>query len=270
MKFIYSQDADNSKYAFRLMMTYPDDKIEAAMKDDKVAADLARVILSKYEYLKDKKYLLHREHKLYLDLEETDKAMKEIMDDYMLNGEYEKNTTNLIKSIVKENDICLDAGASIGYFTMIMARKAAKVYAFEPTKNQVEYLSRNLEINGYKNVEVYCNALWSSEKIINVNGNATCRENVEAITLDSLKIPKLDFIKMDIDGSEPEALKGMIETIERSPDLKMVIEYYPAYMEKLGNKKEDLDMILNKYFIYKKIEGDYNNEYWNYYCERKK
>ena len=74
---------------------------------------------------------------------------------------------------------------------------------------------------------------------------------------------------MDIDGSEPRALKGLIKTFERNPQLKMVIEYYPECIEKCGNNPQDMMDILDKYFTYEKIEGDYTDTYWNYICKRK-
>ena len=67
---------------------------------------------------------------------------------------------------------------------------------------------------------------------------------------------------MDIDGSEPRALKGLIKTFERNPQLKMVIEYYPKCIEELGNNPDDMLAILDKYFTYQRIPGDYNDEYW--------
>ena len=250
---------------------FPDDLVEMAYKDTEKAADILRAIFAEYETVSKTEYLKYNANgdKLYLDTATKDPSMREILADCMLGWDYESNTNKLIKEVVKKEDICVDAGTSFGYFTLLLGRLAKKVYAFEPTPNLVQYLIKNLQFNNLTNVEVFNFALWSEKKIIDVNGNEIGRHNVHAITLDSLNIPKLDFVKMDIDGSEPEALKGMIKTIERSPNLKVVIEYYPKYMRKLGNKPEDMMEILDKYFTYEKIKGDYTDEYWNYFCTRR-
>ena len=74
---------------------------------------------------------------------------------------------------------------------------------------------------------------------------------------------------MDIDGPEPRALKGLIRTIERNQNLKMIVEYYPKYIKEAGNSPEEMMAILDRYFTYEKIEGDYGDGYWNFYCVRK-
>lgn len=50
--------------------------------------------------------------------------------------------------------------------------------------------------------------------------------------------------------------------------LKMVIEYYPKYIERLGLNPQEVIDFLDTYFTYEKIEGDYGGEYWNYFCVR--
>src|SRR3990167_2927194 len=161
---------------------------------------------------------------------------------------YEPETTKVIKENVKEGDVCVDVGASIGYMTMQLARqsgKTGKVLAFEPTDNQFEYLNANIQLNaGYKN-------------------------KIKGVVLDDVLPEKVDFIKMDIDGSEPRALKGLVKTFERNPQLKLIVEFYPKCQEELGNDPKEMMAILDKYFTYEKIEGDYTDTYWNYICKRK-
>ena len=252
----------------------PDEKLEEYRNNPKALVDFAKSLVAKYEpgEKQGESYRIMEGLKFYLNVLEEDKALKEIMQDFILHGVYEPETTKVVKEYVKKGDICLDAGSSIGYFTNLMARQVGekgKIYAFEPTQNQCKYLMKNVEANGFSNVELYPQALWSKEGVININGNAEQRDNVKAITLDSLEITYLDFAKIDIDGSEPEALKGMIKTIERSPNLKMAIEFYPEYQKKLGNKPEEMTEILSRYFNCEKIEGDYTDNYYNLYCVRK-
>lgn len=254
------------------------DKVAASVEsgDVEAAINVAKTVLSTFEKdpaLEGVYYRVVDGHRFYFDLNETGKSMKELMSDFMLHGAYEPHTVKLVKEHVKEGMVCIDAGASIGYFTLLLARQAGetgKVYSFEPTENQFPYLTKNIEINGYnERVEALNLGLWNEDARISVNGNAGGRDNVHVMVGDTIIKEPVDFIKMDIDGSEPKALQGMIEIIERSPNLKMVIEYYPEYIEKLGNDPKEMMAILDKYFTYEKIEGDYTDTYWNYFCVRK-
>lgn len=269
---VYNDEVPN----LELAIGFPNKKVQEIRHDDAKALDIARVIFAEYQSIdapKGKFWRILHGHKFYADFFERDPGVIGVVQDYRLIDVYEPETTAFVEATVKEGDVCLDAGASVGYFTLLMARKAGKtglVYSFEPTKNLFAYLKRNIDGNGYTNIcQPHAQALHSGNGIISVSGNATGRDNVESITLDSLEIPRLDFIKMDIDGSEPEALKGMVKTIERSLNLKMVIEYYPKYIESLGNKPKDMMDFLDRYFTYERIKGDYGQGYWNYFCRRK-
>ncbi|KKL60589.1 hypothetical protein LCGC14_2203830, partial [marine sediment metagenome] len=77
------------------------------------------------------------------------------------------------------------------------------------------------------------------------------------------------FIKMDIDGPEPKALKGLVRTFKRSKNLKMVIEYYPEYILNAGCDPVEFREIINKYFDVDVIPDDYEDGCWNLFCTRK-
>ena len=266
------RDSDNP--TLQRIVDIPDKKrIEIQLNND-AAISFGRSLLKEHETLSDGKFWeIHKGHRFYVDTQDTDQSMKEIMNNFSLSGEYEPHTTQLLEEHVKPGNNCLDVGASIGYMSMIMARQTGptgKVYAIEPTLNQVDYLKKNVHINGYDDIiTVVSNAAWDKEETININGNSTGRDNVKGIPLDSIISEEIDFIKIDVDGSEPKALKGLEETIKRSTNLKMVIEYYPKYITRLGLNPQDVLDFLDKYFAYSRIEGDYTEEYWNYFCIKK-
>jgi hypothetical protein len=58
-------------------------------------------------------------------------------------------------------------------------------------------------------------------------------------TIDSLQLPPIDVCKMDIEGSELNALKGMESTLARSPRMKLLVEY----AEELGTTPELINFI---------------------------
>jgi len=80
---------------------------------------------------------------------------------------------------------------------------------------------------------------------------------------------KVDFVKIDVDGPEPEVLQGMIRTFKRNPKMKMIVEFYPKYIKGAGCSPEKFMEILNKYFTYTVIPDDYTEGCWNYFCTRK-
>ena len=182
---------------------------------------------------------------------------------------YEKENVEIIKKIVQKEDVILDIGANIGYFTLILAKIAGekgKVFAFEPYPKNFEILKKNIEVNNYKNVILENKAVFNKNEKIKLflspinNGahrifntlNGKNSIEVEAIKLDDyLKNKKIDFFKMDIEGAELNALIGM-ESILKNKDIKFIMEFSPENLRELNKPskiKELLDFLENKGFI---------------------
>ena len=75
---------------------------------------------------------------------------------------------------------------------------------------------------------------------------------------------------MDIDGAEPWAIDGLEPLVIKSPDLIMICEYYPEYIEASGGDTQKYLDFLHRYFEIEILEDDYDNGCWNYLCRRKK
>lgn len=216
------------------------------------------------------------EVKLLIDLEEPHYHFRRILEDYASLSEYEPNTVRVLKKIIKKGDTVLDVGASIGPLSLVMSNlvgDTGKVISIEPTPICFYYLCENIKLNGKKNIFPNLVGAWDKNELFKVQQRLRRPFWANGIILDDfleyLGIEKVDFIKMDIDGPEPRALKGLIRTIERNPNLKMIVEYYPKYIKEAGNSPEEMMAILDKYFTHEKIEGDYGDGYWNFYCVRK-
>jgi FkbM family methyltransferase len=136
---------------------------------------------------------------------------------------------------IQPNDFVLDAGANIGHFSILfskLATSSGRVFAFEPDKFNIEKLTNNLKLNfdNFENIKIFDQLLWNENNLVDfyeagtVGSSAIWKPNSEklikkqAITIDSWvkdnNITKLDFIKMDIEGAEIEALEGCVETIK--------------------------------------------------------
>ncbi len=131
---------------------------------------------------------------------------------------------------LQEGDVVVDAGAHIGVFTVRASLKVGetgKVYAFEPEHENFEYLSLNTK--GLENVEIFERALWSSEgskilyhckgntgghSLFSYNGREAAYE-VKTVRLDDIVTGKVDFLKMDVERSELEVLRGAEKILEK-------------------------------------------------------
>ena len=56
--------------------------------------------------------------------------------------DYEPIETDIVKSNVKKNDIVVDVGANIGYYTLLMAKNEANVFSYEPEPQNFELLKK--------------------------------------------------------------------------------------------------------------------------------
>jgi len=141
-----------------------------------------------------------------------------------------------------------------------------KVYAFEPDPINFRLLRANVEANGYKNVVLEQKAISSREceAILHLSpgnlGDHRLYDSfddrhtilVAAIALDDYfenREREIDFVKMDIQGSEPGAFSGMTSLIENSCNLKIATEFWPAGLQRFGISGGDyLDMLENSGF----------------------
>lgn len=140
---------------------------------------------------------------------------------------------------IQSGDIVVDAGAHIGSFTFKIAKKAKKVIAFEPEPSNFKLLCINTK--DLENVDIYNSALWSKSGTamlqhnkFNIGGSTLLPVQpgvsdysieVETVRMDDI-VYEADFIKMDIEGAEFEALRGA-EKILKSHHPVIVIEVHP-------------------------------------------
>lgn len=138
-----------------------------------------------------------------------------------LRGSYEREVQDAIDSMVRPGDVCYDLGASIGYMTLLMARKAKQVFAFEPAPHAIAELERHVAANGLQNVTVVPSPVSNCVKTVRfcltdvaygsgINDTETRWPvlNLETTTLDLFvrDHPVPDFLKMDVEGEEGAVL----------------------------------------------------------------
>jgi FkbM family methyltransferase len=154
-------------------------------------------------------------------------------------------------NFIEDEDIVLDVGANIGFFT-ILSRNAKKIIAIEPIKRCIPILKKNLEKNNLKNVEVFNIALGGGMPLLIEENNAVNLskivdkkgENVTEIESKKLeyfvKKYNINFIKIDAEGFEYEIFgKGEIPKGLN----KIVMEFHTGLM----GKEKSIDLIKNFY-----------------------
>lgn len=153
---------------------------------------------------------------------------------------------HMIREILREGDHFVDVGANIGIVSLIASEKigdTGKVYAIEASPQIRQLLERNIRLNRADNVYVVPFALLDSDREVefyvstsgNIGGSSLSSEGQKASatvvngrTFDGLMadgtIGKCDVLKMDIEGAELMALKGMGSLFSNAKPRAVMIE----------------------------------------------
>jgi len=170
--------------------------------------------------------------------------------------DYEPIETDIVKSNVKKNDIVVDVGANIGYYTLLMAKNNACVFSYEPEPQNFALLQKNVILNDFSsNVNLYNKAVSNfnghsklilseystGQHELDTNRFGTHPIDVEVIKLD---LEKIDFAKIDVEGTELHVLQGM-KTLPN----KMLIEFNSINLKESGTNHDDFFHFIEKYTI---------------------
>jgi FkbM family methyltransferase len=183
-------------------------------------------------------------------------------------GAFEPNEFVFLKRVLEPGMVVLDGGANEGLFTMYAARRVAPegaVLAVEPSTREFERLEANISLNRLENVRTFKAALGSrgGEAVLAVaykrhaGMNAievrapgerlpawtTSKEAVSVERIDELVarsgVQRLDLVKLDIEGSEVDAIHGASTTISEFRPL-LLLEAEETRLRSQGRTKDDL------------------------------
>lgn len=167
----------------------------------------------------------------------------------------EKLETKVFKNCLKPGMTVLDLGANIGFYSMFarsIVGTKGRVFAFEPSPLNASLIRASANANSFDNVTVIEAAVadrvgnaplylspetYSEHSLLNLESKYDPRWknqkiDVRVVTVDDyLKKTvgnfKVDFIKMDIEGSESRALKGMKKVLDENIHIILMTEFWP-------------------------------------------
>jgi FkbM family methyltransferase len=198
-----------------------------------------------------------------------------LLRDLLLTGSFEPLHTEIIKKFLPVGGVFIDVGANVGYFSIIGANAVGpngRVYAFEPMEEICRILSTNLSLNGLSNVEVKNLACFSSagEMVMERDEDSGKShlspvkvENAKVVTLTTLDdfardacLKRIDFIKVDAEGSDFEVLKGARWTIEKfRPAILVELDHLSLFG---GSRSEVLKYFEDYHYQVSEIRGKHS------------
>jgi FkbM family methyltransferase len=157
-------------------------------------------------------------------------------DDYLaqMGSRFEPAMVELFNIVARNTTVIFDVGANIGCTSLLFARLAKSVYAFEPSPTTFSFLQKNISRSGLQNVVLENIGLGAESGeftltfapsnraggFVSNHTHATAGHTTEKIfirpldtVVRSLTLPALDFIKIDVEGFEGHVLRGAKETL---------------------------------------------------------
>lgn len=213
-------------------------------------------------------------YKMYVDT--TDLGISPHL---MLSGFWESWLSLLFAQIIQPGAVCIDVGANFGYYSVLMSELCGdngKTLAVEANPRTAKLLQFTSFANGGR-FEVVQSALSNKrgEATLTITehqlGGATIQPNematgrsqvtVPTLTVDELvkekKLPRVDIMKIDVEGVEPEVFEGMTDTIEKNPQLQIIMEYSPAIYP---DARRFTEYLFSKFIVYQATHVDHITE----------
>jgi|SRR5579862_5579063 len=182
----------------------------------------------------------------------------------------ELHTILTLINLLPESCVVVDAGANIGLVALPVAQavlaRGGVVHAFEVQRMLYYALCGSAALNDLENLIVHNRALGRSSGILSagkpdygkpqdfgmfslVEQDDARPERVECVTVDSLDLPRLDFLKVDVEGMEIDVLDGARASIDRHLPWCW-IEYWKVNLADIKARFDGLDY---KFYIMDKL-----------------
>lgn len=193
----------------------------------------------------------------------------------VLDGLWEAHVTAWLEETLGPGMVFVDVGANVGYFTLLAAKlvgPAGRVVAVEAHPRLAGILQRNVVLNGFHGwVTVHHKAAWSQRSALEFQmrdhftsssslgrideaslarlGDSVHTVTVDAVPLDELldSLPRVDVIKIDIEGAEAHAFAGLERTLGAHPEAVVMFEWGLSLIEAVGDDPKTLAAAVDGY-----------------------
>lgn len=174
-------------------------------------------------------------------------------------GAYEPLTTSYLESIIKDGMTFVDIGAHVGLFSLPALHwvgNSGKVIAFEPHPDNFVMLMGNASRNGLEDRLVAVQAAISDthetvnlhtstfntgdHQLFHAGGRGSIE--VESTTLDDYFLPgsTVDVLKMDVQGAEASAFRGMRRVLQENRSIQIIWELSPSQLKEAGSSAAEV------------------------------
>ena len=182
-------------------------------------------------------------------------------------GRMGREDADYFKQVIKPGMQVADVGANLGLYSLLLARctgPTGRVYSFEPDALMAAALRHNLATNGSAHAEVFeyavgsasgravlqRNSMNSGDNRMGLTTGTALHSEQAAVAVcalqDVLQGRPLDFIKMDVQGWEGEALQGVVGLLDANPGLQIYFEFWPHGLQRAGTEISRLAEILRE------------------------
>lgn len=156
--------------------------------------------------------------------------------------------TKIIIDNLHSWDVFLDIWANIWYYSLLASNKVqpkGKIIAFEPNTINYEKFLENIKINNFKNIDIKKKWVgndnikldlfydkknpWATSLVKGKNHSKEEKETIDIVKLDDMlwEDMRVDFIKLDIEWFEYEAMLWMKNILSKNQKIKMIFEFSP-------------------------------------------
>lgn len=185
-------------------------------------------------------------------------------------GFYEEPETVFCLKNIDKDDILIDVGANVGYFSLLFAQQTVigegEVYSIDPIPSNIEKLVFNARVNGFNNINIIQNAMGEEKSQLDFyikkdnayssfanNSNSEVEEKiiVEVSTLDIFleknNINNIKILKIDTEGAEGMVLNGAKKSLQNGLFKYIIIELSNEHLNHFNTNNTEIDTLLKSF-----------------------
>jgi FkbM family methyltransferase len=171
----------------------------------------------------------------------------------ILFGTFEREETKYLKKVLHADDVCLDIGANIGFYTLLFSSMSSKVISFEPLSLNCSLLNQTIALNNIDNIQLiqavvsnvngtvaFNETTQSGYSSVSYGGSSSITNRQQSVIVDEMAIEKLDVVKIDVEGYELKVLQSMLSTLQRTKPRIIMVELVEEYLLRFGDCISDV------------------------------